>query len=111
MRSEPERARRVRENAAYFIEQAKAKGLNTYNSKDSGVVPLMIPDSELALWLSVRLFEQGICAYPMIFPVVPRNQSRLRFFVNTDHTREQIDQTIDLIANNLASAPKSKGIM
>ncbi len=39
MRSEPERALRVQSNAAYFIEKAKAAGLNTYHSKDSGVVP------------------------------------------------------------------------
>ena len=110
MRAEPERALRVQANAAYFIKQANALGLDTYHSKDSGVVPLMTPDSEVALWLSCKLFEQGICAYPMLYPIVPRNKSRLRFFINANHTQEQIDKTVNLISENLKMAPKSKGI-
>ncbi len=38
---------------------AQAAGLDTYNSRNSGVVPFMMRDSELALWMSVRLFEEG----------------------------------------------------
>ncbi|MFK8184462.1 MAG: aminotransferase class I/II-fold pyridoxal phosphate-dependent enzyme [Phormidesmis sp.] len=111
MRAHPELAQRVQANAAYFIEKAKAAGLNTYNSQGSGVVPIMTQDSELALWLSVTLFDQGICSYPMLYPVVPRDKSRLRFFINTSHTREQIDHTIDCIVNNLRVAPPSQGVM
>ncbi len=111
MRDEPERARRVQENAAYFIEKAQAAGLDTYVSKDSGVVPIMIRDSELALWLSVTLFDQGICAFPMLYPIVPRDQSRLRFFINTNHTQAQLHFTIDCIVKNLRVAPPSTGAM
>lgn len=111
MKAEPERARRVQENAAYFIEQAKAAGLDTFNSCDSGVVPILTRDSELALWLSIQLFDAGICAFPMLYPIVPRDKSRLRFFINTNHTREQIDRTVACLADNLAKAPKSKGVI
>jgi 8-amino-7-oxononanoate synthase len=111
MQQEPERARRVQANAAYFIERANAAGLNTYNSKDSGVVPIMTQDSEQALWLSIQLFDAGICTFPMLYPIVPRDKSRLRFFMNTNHTREQIDFTVQCLVTNLARAPKSKGVM
>ena len=111
MQAEPERAQRLQANAAYFLEKAKAAGLNTYNSKDSGVVPIMTRDSEVALWLSIQLFDQGICSFPMLYPIVPRDKSRLRFFINTNHTHEQMDRTIDLVASCLAKAPKSKGVM
>ncbi len=111
MQSEPERVQRLRANADYFLEQAKAAGLNTYNSKDSGVVPIMMPDSEVALWLSIQLFDAGICSFPMLHPIVPRDKSRLRFFINCNHTRAQIDFTIKTLATNLANAPKSKGVM
>jgi len=110
MRAEPERALRLQDNARYFVKQANALGLDTYDSKDSGVVPIMAPDSEVALWLSCKLFEQGICAYPMLYPIVPRDKSRLRFFLNTFHTKEQIDKTVNQIAENLKVAPKSKGV-
>ncbi len=108
--AEPERALRLQQNAAYFIKQAQAAGLDTYHSRDSAVVPLMMRDSELALWMSVKLFEDGICTYPMMYPIVPRNKCRLRFFINTNHSHEQIDHTIGQIQARLKQAPKSKGI-
>lgn len=111
MRAEPERARRVQSNAAYFIERAKAAGLDTYNSKDSGVVPVMMRDSELALWSSIQLFDKGICSFPMLYPIVPRDKSRLRFFINTNHTKAQIDYTIETLASCLRVAPASKGVI
>lgn len=111
MREKPELARRVQENAAYFIEKAKAAGLDTYNSKDSGVVPIMMRDSELALWMSVTLFDRNICTYPMLYPIVPRDKSRLRFFINTNHTQAQLDYTINCLVEALSVAPKSKGVM
>ncbi|QDV71292.1 8-amino-7-oxononanoate synthase [Rosistilla carotiformis] len=110
MRAEPQRARRLVDNARYFVQRAKAAGLDTYNSHDSAVVPLMCRDSELALWLSMALFGQGICAYPMLHPIVPRDKSRLRFFINTFHTHQQLDYTIQCIVDNLRVAPKSKGV-
>lgn len=111
MKAEPERAKRLRDNAAYFIKKANEVGLDTYNSKDSGVVPVMVPDSEKAIWLTCTLFDKGICAYPMMYPIVPRDKSRLRFFMNTNHTQEQIDYTVNTIVESLKLAPKSKGII
>jgi len=110
MREEPERAQRVRSNAAYFIEKAKAVGLNTGLSEGSGVVPLMIGSSEQALWLSVKLFEQNICTYPMMFPVVPRGEARLRFFISSAHTTEQIDHTFETLATLLQKLPRDRGL-
>ncbi|MFK7889657.1 MAG: aminotransferase class I/II-fold pyridoxal phosphate-dependent enzyme [Granulosicoccus sp.] len=110
MRAEPERARNLQANCAYFIERAKQAGLDTYNSKDSGVAPIMISDSETALWLTCKLFDNRITAYPMMYPIVPREKTRLRFFINTNHTKDQIDRTIDLISESLKAAPKPKGL-
>lgn len=110
MRETPELAQRLQANAAYFIKRAQAAGLDTYHSQDSGVVPIMMRDSEVALWLSMQLWENGICSYPMMYPIVPRDKTRLRFFINVNHTREQLDRTIDLIANSLKVAPRSKGL-
>jgi 8-amino-7-oxononanoate synthase len=111
MQEEPERARNVQANAAHFIAVAKSLGLDTYHSKDSGVVPLMTRDSEVALWLSIQLFDNGICAYPMLYPIVPRDKSRIRFFINTEHTFEQIEHTVKTIAYYLAKAPQSRGVI
>ncbi|RKT13828.1 8-amino-7-oxononanoate synthase [Paraburkholderia sp. RAU2J] len=110
MRDEPQRARRVVENAGYFRAQARLAGLNVGRSEGSAVIPVMLPDAELALWMAARMFENNIFTFPMIFPVVPRNAARLRFFVNTAHTREQIDRTVRLLVELKSVAPISKGL-
>jgi 8-amino-7-oxononanoate synthase len=110
MRAEPERAHRVIANADYFRARAQAAGLDTGPSAGSGVVPVMLGDSELALWLAVKMFENNIFTFPMLFPVVPRNAARLRFFLSCMHTREQMDHTVDLLVKLKAEAPPSKGL-
>jgi len=111
MRAEPERRRRALANAAHFRACARAAGLDVGRSAGTGVVPLMIGDGELALWLAAQLFEQGVFAFPMLHPVVPRNEARLRFFVSAAHTEVQIERAVALIGELKASAPPSKGIL
>ncbi len=48
---------------------------------------------------------------PHDLPVVPRDKSRLRFFINTNHTIEQIDQAVDLVAELIRNAPPPTGLM
>lgn len=110
MQQEPERALKLQSNAAYFIEKANAAGMDTGMSSGSGVVPIMIGSSEQALWLSVKLFESNICTYPMMFPVVPRDQARLRFFINCAHTEEHINHTIDKLSALLKEVPRDRGL-
>jgi 8-amino-7-oxononanoate synthase len=110
MRAEPERAVRVVANADYFRQQARAAGLNTGASAGSGIVPVMLPDSELAVWLSVKMFENNIAVFPMIFPSVPRDGARLRFFITCAHTHEHIDRTIAMLVKLKSEAPPSKGL-
>jgi 8-amino-7-oxononanoate synthase len=110
MREEPQRAQRAVQNAGYFREQARLAGLDIGLSGASAVVPVMLPDAEVALWMAARMFDNDVFTFPMIFPVVPRDAARLRFFINTAHAREQIDRTIRLLAELKAVAPASKGL-
>ncbi len=92
------------------MTQAQAAGLDTYNSKDSGVVPIMTRDSEVALWLSIQLFDQGICAFPMLYPIVLVNKSRLRFSsIPTIQATDRHDNCLHRA--KLARAPKSMGVI
>lgn len=110
MREQPTRSQNLQKNAAYFVHQAKLRGLDTLTSKDSGVVPVLMKDSETAIWISMKLWEAQICSYPMLYPIVPRDKCRLRFFINTNHTYEQIDRTLSVLVHSLSIAPKSKGL-
>jgi len=102
LRQEPERVTRLHELSGLFLRLAREKGLNTGDvSSDSPVIPVIVGDSLKALSLSQTLLEQGIDVLPMVYPAVPDNSARLRFFVNCTHTPEQIRFTLDTVASKL----------
>jgi 7-keto-8-aminopelargonate synthetase-like enzyme len=54
------------------------------------------------LRVASRLFEQGVLAHPILYPVVPRDSSRIRFFITAMHEPAQIHHTLDLLQKELA---------
>lgn len=102
MRSEPQRALKTQSNARYFLDKAKERGLNTGPSKDSAVIPVITGNSAHALILADVLFKDGINVQPILYPAVPDNEARLRFFITSDHTEAEIDETVEKCANHLS---------
>ncbi|MGF1494500.1 MAG: aminotransferase class I/II-fold pyridoxal phosphate-dependent enzyme [Microcoleaceae cyanobacterium] len=102
LEQEPERVARLRERSQLFLELAKAEGLNTGTSKDSPVIPIIVGDSLKSIQLSQNLFQRGINVPFMIYPSVPHNRARLRFFVTCNHTEEQIQRTVEILTEEVA---------
>ncbi|WP_275287223.1 aminotransferase class I/II-fold pyridoxal phosphate-dependent enzyme [Halomonas elongata] len=102
MREEPQRARRLRDISRYFLEHARALGLDTGESIGAAVVPVIIGSSARAAGLSHALFERGINVQPILHPAVPEQSARLRFFLSCEHTEQQVDQTLDALNEELA---------
>ncbi|GEP09322.1 aminotransferase class I/II-fold pyridoxal phosphate-dependent enzyme [Methylobacterium gnaphalii] len=103
MLAEPERVERLRRNGNLFLTLAKKAGLNTGTSLGLAVTPVIVGDSLKAVTLSNRLYERGINVQPIIHPAVPERASRLRFFITSEHTPDQIKETITAIAEELAA--------
>jgi 7-keto-8-aminopelargonate synthetase-like enzyme len=102
LQQEPQRVAQLHARAKLFLDLAKAKGLDTGTSHGSAVIPIMVGDTLQALRLSQLLFQQGINVQPMTFPVVPQNAARLRFFISSTHTEDQIRLTVETLARSLA---------
>jgi 8-amino-7-oxononanoate synthase len=101
MQKSPERLVKLQENAHFFKEQARKLGLCTGNSKDSGVIPIMIGTSVKAMKMTNYLYEHGINVSPMIAPAVPEGEATLRFFIVTDHSEQQMIQTLEKVKQGL----------
>lgn len=95
------RSEKLRKNAAFFVEKAKEKGLDTGISNGTAVVPIIVRNSQHALVLGHRLFEDNINVQPILAPAVPDSESRLRFFITCDHTEEEMAHAIDRTAFHL----------
>lgn len=98
LQAEPERVACLHERADLFSSLARERGLNTGPSRNSVVVPIIIGDSLESVRLSQALGERGINVPFMIYPSVPQDAARLRFFLTCTHTEAQIRYTADTLA-------------
>ncbi len=101
LRAEPQRTQDLRRNSRLFLELARKRGLDTGLSQGYSVVPVLVADSLRAVQLSNELYEAGVNVLPIIHPAVPEGLARLRFFITSAHTEEQIARAVDLTATIL----------
>ena len=93
MEKEPERIYKLRSNAQLFRKLVSSKGINTGRSEGFSVIPVIIGSSHRAIKASEELWNKGINVQPIIHPAVEEQQARLRFFITSEHTVEQIVET------------------
>jgi len=92
---EPERIERLWENTRYFKGQLSQLGFDTGVS-ETPITPVIAGDPERANALSEALLAGGIFAQPIVFPMVKREQSRIRTIVTSEHSRAQLDATLEV---------------
>lgn len=111
MRRETWRLAKLRENGRMFLARARAAGLDTGLSMGASIIPVIVGSSPSAVILSQRMLERGFNVAPAIFPGVPENQARLRFFVTSRHTPEQIESVLAVVAEELAKVQSGPSIV
>ncbi len=102
LKAEPERVARLQQRANLFLTLTQAHGLDTGLSQNSPIIPIIVGDSYACSQLAESLFERGISVFPIVYPVVPENTARLRFFLSSIHTETQIRFAVDTVAEALA---------
>lgn len=101
MLREPERTVRLKRNGQLFLSLAKEYGLNTGWAQGYNVIPVITGNSLQAVRLSLDLLEEGIAVSSIIHPAVEENAARLRFFISSAHSEEQIRHTVEATARLL----------
>ncbi|NET68792.1 MAG: aminotransferase class I/II-fold pyridoxal phosphate-dependent enzyme [Moorea sp. SIO1G6] len=101
VQAEPQLVAQLKERAKLFLELAKQKGLNTGTSNDSGIIPIIVGNSDRAAKLADAAYKRGINVFPIGYPAVEFNQARLRFFISPLHTEDQLNYTVETIAELL----------
>jgi glycine C-acetyltransferase len=88
---------RLRSLTKRFESGLVERGLETIPG-DHPVVPLMVRDTGRTRRLVAHLFENGVLATGLTFPVVPAGDEAIRFQVNADHTESDIDRVLEVLA-------------
>jgi 8-amino-7-oxononanoate synthase len=102
MEREPERVARLHDAASAFLEGARRAGLNTGTSVGLGIVPILTGSSITAARLSDALFKRRINVQPILYPAVPEQSARLRFFLSSEHTPHHIETVVAALAEENA---------
>jgi 7-keto-8-aminopelargonate synthetase-like enzyme len=98
LQGHPQRVSTLRQRAKELLEQMRNHGLDTGRSSGTPVIPLIVGDTQKAIELSQMLLERGINVRPLVPPAVEENAARLRLFVTSDHTPEQIQRAAQVLA-------------
>lgn len=90
--------RHLQERTDQFRQGLAALGLESIPGPHP-IVPLLVRDTTATLDLVNRLFEAGILAVGLTFPVVPRGDETIRFQVNAAHSASDIDSVLHALRN------------
>jgi 8-amino-7-oxononanoate synthase len=84
-------------NSEWFRAKLNALGFDTGES-ESQIIPLIVGENDRTVAFSLRLQQLGIAAVAIRPPTVPEGSARIRFSLTATHSRIQLQQAVDLIA-------------
>ena len=90
LETEPRHVKNLWDNTKYFKKELKSMGFDTGQS-ESPITPVIVGESGKARELSDLLFDEGIFALPIVFPMVARDKARIRTMMNAGLTRKDLD--------------------
>lgn len=95
LEQEPERIDMLWDNTRYFKKGLTEAGFHTGIS-ETPITPVIVGDAAKAHELSRELFAEGVLATGIGFPTVPKGKARVRTIVTATHTREELDQALEV---------------
>ena len=84
---------RLVENVNYFRDKMMAAGFDIKPTQ-SAICAVMLYDARLSQVFAARMQDEGIYVTGFYYPVVPKDQARIRVQISAAHTREQLDKCI-----------------
>jgi glycine C-acetyltransferase len=93
LENEPEHVRNLWTNTEYFRKSVQKLGFDTGRSQ-TPIIPVMMGDTRAAKKFSTLLFEMGVFALPIVFPMVAKDRARIRTIMNSALTRKDLDEAL-----------------
>ncbi len=98
---EPQLMEKLWENTHYFKKELGLLGFNiggvTTPASETPITPIIIGDGKLTMEFSRELFKEGVLGTGIASPTVPEGKARIRTIMTATHTREQLDQALDVL--------------
>ena len=91
---ETERVEKLWDLTEYFKKEIESLGFDTGMS-ETPIIPAMIGDSRKAQKLADRLYDEGIFALAIVYPMVAKGQARIRNQINAGMDYEDLDYILN----------------
>jgi len=85
--------KKLAENTLYFRQMITDIGY-TIKKGEHPIIPIMLGDAKLAQKVSECMLKKNVFIIGFSYPVVPKNEARIRVQLSAVHSREQLDYTI-----------------
>jgi glycine C-acetyltransferase len=85
--------KKLMSNTSYFREKIQSIGYSIKNGMHP-IVPIMLGDAKLAQKISKEMLERNVFVIGFSYPVVPKNEARIRVQLSASHSMEQLDYAI-----------------
>jgi len=95
LETEPKHVNNLWNNTNYFKKELISLGFDTGES-ETPITPVIVGESSIAKKLSVQLFEEGVFALPIVFPMVARDKARIRTMMNAGLNKKDIDFALNV---------------
>jgi glycine C-acetyltransferase len=93
LETEPQHVKNLWANTEYFRKSVRQLGFDTGNSQ-TPIIPVMMGESGTAKKFSSKLFDLGVFALPIVFPMVSKDKARIRTIMNAALTRNDLDEAL-----------------
>ena len=84
---------KLESNTKYFREKMSEAGFDIKQGIHP-IVPVMLYDAKIAGLMADKLLEEGVYVIGFFFPVVPKDQARIRVQISAAHSLENIDKAL-----------------
>ena len=84
---------KLNQNTQYFRNGLEKLGYNIKKGTHP-IIPVMLGDALLAKSLAENLLEKNIYVVSFSFPVVPKEEARIRLQISAAHTKKQLDYAL-----------------
>lgn len=85
---------KLHRNTDYFMDKMQNAGFDLKPTQ-SAIVAVMLYDAPLSQEFAARLLKEGIYVIGFYYPVVPKEQARIRVQVSAAHEIEHLDQCVE----------------
>lgn len=89
-----DRQDKLHKNVEYFVSKMQEAGFDIKPTQ-SAICAVMLYDAKLSQDMASKLLNEGIYVTGFYYPVVPKNEARIRVQISAGHEQEHLDKCID----------------